>query len=252
MNKQFIALIVAQTLCLSGLFAEDWKFKSGEEDWGETLYATQKSVEGSTITIFTAKEEFKPSILISPYKAAYGDAFSVEISIDKGQPYELKGSNSDYFGEIQVEGIEKKMLQEMMIGTLISISIASKDTISFNLTGSSKAISQLGVAAPKIENKRKDDNANAAKPLKVKLNSDKADQSTVTLRWNGNTPSMDMNNTNSGEGWAEGHEESPGVYSFFQSKFYSLTLDFTKGTFAEGGFDGDWLPEVTGTFTPIK
>jgi hypothetical protein len=252
MKKHIITIVATQTLLLSGIFAQDWKFKSGEEDWGETLYATQKSAEGATITIFTAKEEFKPSMLISPYKADYGDAFTVEISVDKGQSYRLKGSNSEYFGEIQVEGIEKKMLQEMMIGTLVSISIANKDTISFNLTGSSKAIGQLGVAAPKIENKQKDNNANAAKPLGVKLNSDKADQSNVTLRWKGDTPSMDMNNTNSGEGWAEGHKESPGVYSFFQSKFYSLTLDFNKGTFVEGGFDGDWLPEVTGTFTPIK
>ena len=252
MKKYIITLIVTQALSLSGLFAQDWKFKIGEEDWGETLYATQKNAVGSTITIFTAKEAFKPSILIAPYKPAYGQSFTVEISIDKGQPYRFKGSNSDYFGEIQVEGIEKKMLQEMMVGTLVSISIANKDTLAFSLTGSSKAIGQLGVALPKIETAQKENKPNGARPTQVKLNSNKADQSTVTLRWVGDTPSMDMSNTNSGEGWAEGRKESPGVYLFTQIKFYGLKLDFNKGTFVESGFDGGPLPDVTGTFSPIK
>ncbi len=252
MKKHIITIIVTQTLLLSGIFAQDWKFKSGEEDWGETLYATQKSAEGSTITIFTAKEEFKPAILISPYKPEYGESFTVEISVDKGQSYELKGSNSDYFGEIQLEGIEKKMLQEMMAGSLVSISIAKRETISFSLTGSSKAISQLGVVLPKVEEPQKENNPNEARPTRVKLNNKDADQSTVTLRWVGDTPSMDMSNTNSGEGWEEGYKESPGVYIFSQIKFYGLTLDFNKGTFVETGFDGGPLPEVKGTFTPIK
>jgi hypothetical protein len=252
MKKHIITILVTQTLLLSGIFAQDWKYKNGEEDWGETLYATQKSGEGSIITIFTAKEEFKPSILISPYKAEYGDTFSVEISIDKGQSYQLKGSNSDYFGEIQVEGIQKEMLQEMMVGTLVSVSIAKKETISFSLTGSAKAISQLGVALPKIEKLEKEKNANEARPTRLKLNNKDADQKTVTLRWVGDKPSMDMSNTNSGEGWEEGYKESPGVYIFSQIKFYGLTLDFNKGTFVETGFDGGPLPEVTGTFSPIK
>jgi hypothetical protein len=58
-KKYIITLIITQALSLSGLFAQDWKFKSGEEDWGETLYATQKNAVGSTITIFTAKEDFR-------------------------------------------------------------------------------------------------------------------------------------------------------------------------------------------------
>lgn len=252
MKKHIITIIATQTLLLSGIFAQDWKFKSGEEDWGETLYATQKSAEGPTITIFTAKEEFKPSILISPYKPEYGESFTVEISVDKGQSYQLKASNSDYFGEIQLEGIEKKMLQEMMVGSLVSVAIAKKETVSFSLTGSSKAISQLGVALPKVEEPQKENNANEARPTRVKLNNKDADQNTVTLRWVGDKPSMDMSNTNSGEGWEEGYKESPGVYIFSQIKFYGLTLDFSKGTFVETGFDGGPLPEVTGTFTPIK
>lgn len=252
MNKKIIALIIVQTLCVSALFAQDWKFKSGEEDWGDTLYAVQKNAGGAAITIFTAKEDFKPSLLIAPYKQAYGASFSVEITIDKGKAYSLEGSNSDYFGEIQVDGIKKEMLQEMMAGSVISISIAKKDIFSFSLTGSSKAISQLGGALEKKDIAKKEDNANGARATQVKLNNENADQPTVTLRWAGDVPSMDMNNTNSGEGWAEGRRESPGVYDFFQSKFYRLSLDFNKGTFVEVGFDGGWLPEVKGTFTKIK
>lgn len=252
MKKSIIAIIVTQMLLSSGIYAQDWKFKSGEEDWGETLYATQKGAEGTAITIFTAKEEFNPSILISPYKQEYGESFAVEISIDKGQSYKLTGENSDYFGEIQLEGVEKKLLQEMMVGTAVAVSIANQDTLEFSLKGSSKALGQLGVALPDIEGAHKDDHANAAKPLRVRLNSDDADQSTVTLRWEGDTPSMDMKDTNSGEGWAAGNKKSPGVYSFSQSRFYYLTLDFNKGTFVEGGFDGEPLPEVSGIFTPIK
>ena len=249
--KQYLITLIVTSLSLSGLFAQDWKFKSGEEDWGATLYATLKNAEGSTITIFTAKENFKPSILLSPYKPAYGQSFTVEISVDKGQLYRLKGSNSDYFGEIQVDGIKKQMLEEMMVGSLVFISIANKDTLSFSLTGSTKAIDQLGGALQKVE-KIKANNPAGEKPTRVKLNSEKTDQGTVTLRWVGDTPSMDMSNTNSGEGWAEGHKESPGVYTFSQIKFYGLKLDFNKRTFVESGFDGGPLEDVTGTFSPIK
>lgn len=252
MRTFIVTLVFAQALFLSSAFGEDWKFRSGEEDWGETVYASQTNSDGATITVFSAKESFKPAILISPYKSSYGDSFAVDISVDKGQTYRLKGSNSDYFGEIHVEGISKQALQEMMGGSVVSISLANKDTLSFALTGSTKAIGLLDKSMQKAEGKPQGNPTVAARPTRVKLNSDKVDQSTVTLRWAGATPSMDMSDTNSGDGWAEGHEESPGVYRFSQMKFYSLTLDFNKSTFVEGGFDGDWLPNVTGTFSPIK
>jgi hypothetical protein len=156
MKKYIVTLVITQALCLSVLFAQGWEFKIGEEDWGETLYATQKNAAGATITIFTAKEEFKPSILIAPYKPAYGQSFTVEISVDKGQLYRLKGSNSDYFGEIQVEGIEKQMLQQMMIGSVVSINLARKDTLSFSLTGSSKAIGVLDRSMQKEDASQKE------------------------------------------------------------------------------------------------
>jgi hypothetical protein len=152
MKKHIIINFITQTLLLSCIIAQDWKFKSREEDWGETLYATHKNAEGCTITIFTSKKEFKPSLLLYPYKVEYGDTFSVEISIDKSQTYRLKGSISDYFGEIEVEGIQQEMLQEMMAGKLVSISIAKKENISFSLAGATKAISQLSVVLQKIEN----------------------------------------------------------------------------------------------------
>lgn len=252
MKKHIITLIVTQAFTLSALFAQNWKFEKGEEDWGDTLYAIQKNADGSKLSVFTATGEFKPAILIAPYKPAYGRSFTVEIAVDQGQSYQFKASNSDYFGEIQIEGIGKKMLQEMMVGSIVSVSIANKDTLSFSLTGSSKAIGQLGVEPPKVEPAQKDNNANNARPTQVKLNSDKADQSTVTLRWAGGEPSMDMSNTNGGEGWAQGHEEAPGIYTFSQIKFYGLKLDFNKGTFVESGFDGGPLEDVTGTFTPIR
>lgn len=252
MKKNIITLVVTQALTLSALFAQNWKFEKREEDWGDTLYAIQKNADGSKLSIFTATGEFKPSILIAPYKPAYGQSFTVDITVDKGQSYQFKASNSDYFGEIQIEEIEKKMLQEMMVGNIVSVSIANNDTLSFSLTGSSKAIGQLGVTAPKIEPVLKANNTNNGRPTQVKLNSDKADQSTVTLRWAGGEPSMDMSNTNAGEGWAEGYEDAPGVYFFSQTKFYGLELNFNKGTFVESGFDGGPLDNVTGTFTPIK
>ena len=252
MKNYITRLVLIQVLLLSCLYGQDWKFKTGEEDWGETYYASQTNSDKATITIFTEKKTFKPAILISPYKSSYGKSFTVDITVDKGKSYRFKGSNSDYFGEIEVEGASKLLLQEIKLGKVVSITLANKDTLSFTLSGASKAIAQLDGSKPKTEDAPQKNSAKIEKPTQLKLNSDKADQSTVTLRWAGATPSMDMSNTNSGEGWAKGHKEKPGVYSFSQSKFYSLTLDFNKGTFIVGGFDGDWLPEVTGTFTPIK
>lgn len=91
----------------------------------------------------------------------------------------------------------------------------------------------------------------SSKPTLLKLNSFKSDQKEVKLRWKAATPEMDMTRTNSGDGWATGSLQSPGVYVFAQNKFYALTLDFNKGTFIENGFDGAPLPEVRGSWSAL-
>ena len=168
MRKFIITLAFTQTLLSSCLYGQNWKFRSGEEDWGETVYASQTNAEGATITIFSAKEKFKPAILISPYKSSYGKSFTVEIAVDKGKTYRVEGSMSDYFGEIQVEGIGKPLFQEMMIGSVISITLAKKDTLSFSLTGSSKAIGLLDKSM-QIENASQENSPESVNPHPRKI-----------------------------------------------------------------------------------
>lgn len=74
----------------------------------------------------------------------------------------------------------------------------------------------------------------------------------VRLRWNGAVPEMNMDNTDSGEGWATGNSEEDGIFWFGQNKFYGLELDFTRKTFVESGFDGGPLPEIAGSWSVIR
>lgn len=49
----------------------------------------------------------------------------------------------------------------------------------------------------------------------------------VRLRWDAQVPSMDMKETNGGDGWVVGTQVAPQVWEFSLSNFYSMTLDFT-------------------------
>jgi uncharacterized protein YecT (DUF1311 family) len=151
MKRHSTAILLAQALILSCLHGQNWEFKTGEEDWGETVYASQSNASGAAVTIFTATEEFKPAILISPYKPSYGDSFAVVVTVDKNPPHRLKGASPEYFEEIYVEGVGKGLLEEMKRGEVISISVAEKDTHTFTLAGSTKALGQLDGSAHKEE-----------------------------------------------------------------------------------------------------
>lgn len=151
MKRHSTAILLAQALILSCLHGQNWEFKTGEEDWGETVYASQSNASGAAVTIFTAKEDFKPAILISPYKPSYGDSFAVVVTVDKNPPHRLKGASPEYFEEIYVGEIGKGLLEEMKQGEVISISIANKDTHTFTLAGSTKALGRLDGSAHKEE-----------------------------------------------------------------------------------------------------
>jgi uncharacterized protein YecT (DUF1311 family) len=151
MKRYFTAILLAQALILSCVYGQNWEFKTGEEDWGATVYASQSNANGAAITILSAKEDFKPAMLISPYKSSYGDSFAVVVTVDKNPPHRLKGVSPEYFEEIYVGEIGKGLLEEMKQGKGISISIASKDTHAFTLAGSTKVLGQLDGSAHKEE-----------------------------------------------------------------------------------------------------
>ncbi len=144
MKKTFIVFCLIQFVAISSLFGQTWKFRSGEEDWGDTLYASQKSIAGETLTVFTEKGNYQPNLLISPYQSAYGDSFTVDITIDGGKAHRLRGSRSDYFGDVQVEGVTIKMLKNMAAGKNVIIIINKSEALRFGLEGSSKALNRLG------------------------------------------------------------------------------------------------------------
>jgi uncharacterized protein YecT (DUF1311 family) len=172
MKRYFTAILLAHALILSCLYGQVWEFKTGEEDWGETVYASQSNANGAAITILTAKEDFKPAILISPYKPSYGDSFAVLVTVDKNPPHRLKGASPEYFEEIYVEGVGKGLLDEMKQGKDISISIANKDTHTFTLAGSTKVLGQLdGSAHTEEEVPLESDPAIEKHPIEVEMES---------------------------------------------------------------------------------
>ena len=172
MKRYFTAILLAQALILSCLYGQVWEFKTGEEDWGETVYASQSNANGAAITILTAKEDFKPAILISPYKPSYGDSFAVLVTVDKNPPHRLKGASPEYFEEIYVEGVGKGLRDEMKQGKDISISIANKDTHTFTLAGSTKVLGQLdGSAHTEEEVPLESDPAIEKHPIEVEMES---------------------------------------------------------------------------------
>ena len=89
-------------------------------------------------------------------------------------------------------------------------------------------------------------------PTVIRLQSTDASISEINLRWNNTIPSMNMTEVNGGEGWVEGTKVNDSIWEFTQNKFYSLKLDFFRRVFSETGFDGSWLPEVTGGWTAVS
>ena len=91
-----------------------------------------------------------------------------------------------------------------------------------------------------------------SRPTEIRLQYTDGLEDTVRLRWKGSIPEMDMTGVNSGEGWATGTSEKEEVFYFGQNKFYGLELDFRRKTFTESGFDGAPLPNISGTWVPIR
>jgi hypothetical protein len=123
-----------------GLDASEWKFTTGEEDWGETFYASTENTKGETVSIFSSKEAFNPALLISPYKESYGKDFLVEIDVDGKHRFRLSGSSPEYFQEIYVAGLGKRELAAITGGRTLSVIVAGRDTLTFNLTGCVQAL----------------------------------------------------------------------------------------------------------------
>lgn len=68
------------------------------------------------------------------------------------------------------------------------------------------------------------------------------------LRWSGSKPSLKMESGN----WVVGNEVEHRVFQFSEDKYYSLTIHFPHEAFIEGGFDGTWLPTLTGSYKIVK
>lgn len=133
--------------------SSSWEIIVAEEDWGNTIYASQSNETGQFIKIFSAKDEFKPALLLGPYKESYGAKVSIRVNLDGGNSFMLQGVRSDYFGEIVAEGFGEKEIKAIRDSKSLDVTIADSDTFSFSLEGVFEAlrpILDLGKESPPL------------------------------------------------------------------------------------------------------
>jgi len=120
--------------------SSSWEIIVTEEDWGNTIYASQSNETGQFIKIFSAQDEFKPALLLGPYKESYGAKVSIRVKLDGENSFMLQGVRSDYFGEIVAEGFGEKEIMAIRDSKSLEVTIAGTDTFSFTLDGVSEAL----------------------------------------------------------------------------------------------------------------
>lgn len=143
----FVTCVLIASCQTQGLSSQsgglEWTYKTGEEDWGPTVYVSSSDNSGQSVTILSDASSFRPTMLLSPYRPEYGTSFPVRVLVDSQQIAVLEGGFSDYFGELEVSGMKKGVLERMKSGKVLSLKIDGHPSYEFGLSGSSSAISSF-------------------------------------------------------------------------------------------------------------
>ena len=146
MNKILVSIlsVFLITSCQISNIAENsesaWKFRTGEEDWGPTVYISQSNTNNTSVSILSERRSFKPTMLLSPFKNEYGTNASVELLVDTKSLGSYNASLSEYFGEFEIVDIGENVVKALKYGRVLDIKIDGRQTESFNLEGSESAV----------------------------------------------------------------------------------------------------------------
>lgn len=121
------------------LAAYAWDLSITEEDWGPTCVVSERTSDGNTLKLVTAKDDFNPIMLLSGYVDSYGVSFPITLSVDNSVPSLLTGTMPEYFSDLEV-AISLEQIKQLKSGQILAIKVADSDTMTFDLGGSGKAI----------------------------------------------------------------------------------------------------------------
>lgn len=136
------AVVISTVLLAAFSQALAWNYEVGEEDWGKTCYASEKNQDAAEIVLLTSAHEFRPVMLLSPYKASYGSIFPVRLFVDENLIATLSGSSPEYFDAADME-ISLREINALAKGSKMRIELADRDSLVFSLNGARSAIDRL-------------------------------------------------------------------------------------------------------------